>query len=340
MARIVYGIAAEGMGHATRSRPIIEELRKSHQVKVVTGDRAYDYLRKDFDCEKIQSFHIRYRNNAVSDLGTFFMNLKNSRRLLNSFRKVRSMINEFRPDMIITDFEPFTNYIGNMRAIPVISIDNMNILLQCRLDIPAKYWVHSLKSRIITKLLCPSADRYIITTFFYPEVKNDKATLVAPILRKEIVRLKPRKEDFVLVYQTSRSNKKLFELLKRVDEKFVIYGFNKERTDKNLHYKKSSNEEYYDNLRKCKAVITNGGFSLISEALYMKKPVLSIPVRKQFEQTNNALWLEREGYGKFSEKPCREDIESFLRSRYKTCEMSGNKEVIRLINSYLKANNL
>jgi hypothetical protein len=44
-------------------------------------------------------------------------------------------------------------------------------------------------------------------------------------------------------------------------------------------------------------VITGGGFSLLSEAVYLGKPVLSIPLRGQFEQLMNARYLQREGFG-------------------------------------------
>ena len=38
--------------------------------------------------------------------------------------------------------------------------------------------------------------------------------------------------------------------------------------------------------------MTNGGLSLIHEAIYLQKPILSVPVRHQFEQEMNARYLE------------------------------------------------
>ncbi|HLD86464.1 MAG TPA: glycosyltransferase family protein, partial [Candidatus Nanoarchaeia archaeon] len=55
-----------------------------------------------------------------------------------------------------------------------------------------------------------------------------------------------------------------------------------------------------------------GGFTLISEALYLQKPILSIPVEGQFEQTLNALYLKKLGYGVYAKKTTREGIEAFL----------------------------
>jgi uncharacterized protein (TIGR00661 family) len=43
--RILYGVVGEGMGHAMRSRVVLDELIKRHEVHVVVSGRAYDYLR-------------------------------------------------------------------------------------------------------------------------------------------------------------------------------------------------------------------------------------------------------------------------------------------------------
>ena len=47
-----------------------------------------------------------------------------------------------------------------------------------------------------------------------------------------------------------------------------------------------------------KAVIATAGFTLISEALYLHKPYLALPMQGQFEQELNAFQLESLGYGK------------------------------------------
>jgi UDP-N-acetylglucosamine:LPS N-acetylglucosamine transferase len=46
-----------------------------------------------------------------------------------------------------------------------------------------------------------------------------------------------------------------------------------------------------------RGVVTGGGFSLLSEAVYLGKPVLSVPLHGQFEQLMNARYLAREGFG-------------------------------------------
>ena len=65
----------------------------------------------------------------------------------------------------------------------------------------------------------------------------------------------------------------------------------------NLEFRPRSNEGFVEALRTARGVVAGGGFSLLSEAVYLGKPVLSIPLRGQFEQLMNARYLERLGYG-------------------------------------------
>jgi len=43
-----------------------------------------------------------------------------------------------------------------------------------------------------------------------------------------------------------------------------------------------------------------GGFTLMSEAVYLRKPLLSVPVVGQFEQVLNALYLQRMNFGQYA----------------------------------------
>jgi uncharacterized protein (TIGR00661 family) len=59
-------------------------------------------------------------------------------------------------------------------------------------------------------------------------------------------------------------------------------------------------------------VIANAGFSLISQALYVGKPYLAWPVKRQFEQVFNAYYIAQTGYGVYWEDLNKERVDSFL----------------------------
>ena len=50
----------------------------------------------------------------------------------------------------------------------------------------------------------------------------------------------------------------------------------------------------------------------MSEAIYLGKPIYTIPVKKQFEQLVNAIYMKKLGYGVFHEQITKESFEEFL----------------------------
>jgi uncharacterized protein (TIGR00661 family) len=130
-------------------------------------------------------------------------------------------------------------------------------------------------------------------------------------LRREILDAKPTTGEHVLAYVTAPSPD-LVEMLKRVRAKFVAYGFGREGEDGNITFKRPSLDGFMSDLVSCKAIIANSGFSLISEALYLGKPYLAVPVKSQFEQIFNAYYIEKTGYGAYWEKLEKEKVDSFL----------------------------
>jgi len=112
--------------------------------------------------------------------------------------------------------------------------------------------------------------------------------------------------------ETSKSYKKLLGILKNINKSFVIYGFDKNYKDENLIFRKFNEKQFLKDLSECKAVITNGGFNLICEAIYLKKPILSLPIKHQFEQILNALYVQKLEYGEFHERADESIINKFI----------------------------
>src|SRR5437868_1874994 len=78
--RILYGVVGEGMGHAIRSRVVLDELVQRHDVQVVVSGRAHDYLAKrasdHLQVKKIWGFTIVTEDNEVRNFRTLLENVK------------------------------------------------------------------------------------------------------------------------------------------------------------------------------------------------------------------------------------------------------------------------
>lgn len=317
MARILYAVAGEGMGHAIRSKAILDELSKEHEIVVASSNRAFDYLSRYFNTLRLYDLTIVYRKNSVSMLGTFLYNLLKAPFMFLYSLKLIPLILRFKPDIVVSDFEMLISYylpLLKIMRIPYITIDNVQVISSTKIDYPKRHWWPYFASKFVIHYTIPYADKKLISTFFYPEVKNKKTELFPPILRKEILSLKPKKGKHILVYQTSKTNTAMFPILKKFKERFIIYGFDKEEQDKNLNFKKFNDLEFFDDLSSCKAVIMNASFTLMTESLYLNKPVLSIPVKRQFEQELNALYLEKKGYGMHVKDLTEDNLNNFLSS--------------------------
>ena len=72
--------------------------------------------------------------------------------------------------------------------------------------------------------------------------------------------------------------------------------------------------DFADALSRCKGVIAPAGHQLLSEALYLGKPVLAFPQKNQYEQTVNARMLEKSGFGMHGRFFCmKSDMKRFFR---------------------------
>jgi len=114
----------------------------------------------------------------------------------------------------------------------------------------------------------------------------------------------------VLVY-LSRDVGDVEGILKKINERFVVYGLEKKGSVGNIEFKKKGSW-FLKDLKDCKAVIGTAGFSLIAESLYLKKPYFAIPLKGQFEQILNALLLKEKGFGDSAEKITKKNLEKFF----------------------------
>ena len=68
-------------------------------------------------------------------------------------------------------------------------------------------------------------------------------------------------------------------------------------TDGDLTFRPRSTGGFVEDSGPPAAVVAGGGFSLLSEAVFLGKPTLAVPLHGQFEQLMNARYLQREGFG-------------------------------------------
>jgi len=314
---IFYSICGEGMGHAIRSSVIIERIKEKYDVYIFSSDRAYSYLNSKFDnVYEIGGFNTVYINNKVDNLKTLANAIKrNPTNMKIGYENLYKKARELRPDVIVTDFEIYATSVAKLLDIPLISLDNIHMITQTKIHYPANKRIEMLKAKGVIKTYVVKPKVHILTSFFYPPVRAKKnAVIYPPVIREDILKLKPSNGDHVIVYQTSKESVRLVRKLKSLkNEKFIVYGFNVNKIDENLTYKEFNEDEFYEDLASSKAVICNGGFTFISEAISLKKPIYSVPAIGNFEQALNGYYVQRLGYGEYHEIMSAARVKSFLK---------------------------
>ena len=222
-----------------------------------------------------------------------------------------------------------------------MAVDNINMIDRCRHDreIVGPQREDYRIARMVVRAMVPNAGEYLVTTFFRPPLARRRTTLIPPIVRPEIAAATCEQGDHLVVYASGA--KREIEALKATGVPCFVYGMrggpDEPVKDRNLEMRPPSNEGFVEALRTCKGVVAGGGFSLMSEAVYLGKPLLAVPLRGQFEQLMNARYLQRTGYGMYVERTSVAALRLFLEgmgefegalSRY---EQVGNSVALRAV---------
>ncbi|HYV65882.1 MAG TPA: glycosyltransferase family protein [Myxococcales bacterium] len=353
--RILYGVVGEGMGHAIRSRVVLDELVKSHDVQVVVSGRAHDYLahraNEHLRVRKIWGYTLVTEDNEVRNFRTLLQNVRGA--VTGGWpRNVRAyfdLAREFQPEVVISDFESWSYLFAVNHRLPVISLDNIQMINRCRHE-PQIVRGHEADFQIargIVKTKVPGAWHYLITTFFYPPVRKRRTTLHPPVLRPEILSARSEPGGHLLVYQTYTTNAELPALLRKTGLECRVYGLRRDLKDPvregNLLYQPFSEQGFVEDLRTARGVVASAGFTLMGEAVFLRRPMLAEPVGKQFEQILNARYLESLGYGLCAEGITEAGLREFL-DRIPEFERNlagysqdGNRELLLKLDEVLQA---
>jgi len=332
VSRIVYGVAGEGSGHTSRAREMLRHLlQQGHDVRVVGYDRSYAALKDEFNCLEIEGLHIVSRDNKVSISGTIVHNLRRARRAMQRNKALVQLFNEFKPDVVISDFEPATAWLANWRRIALISLDNQHRLRYMKFQVPTALLFDKWMTRLIIALMIPRPTVSLATSLVLGESTNAFTRIFPPIVRQEVLDLQPQEKDFHLVYVTSAFESLTGVLKAFPDRTFHVYGHHAETQDQNISYRAFSGQAFVDDLAACRSVIATAGFTLMSEAMCLEKPYLALPMTGQFEQQVNALFLERSGCGMNARRASVQVLQTFFERH------AEHKRTLQQFNLSLKA---
>jgi uncharacterized protein (TIGR00661 family) len=303
--RVIYGAFAQGQGHFSKAAVLVPLLEaRGHDVLVVssgweTPPKGYAFRRH----RHFPGMAYVVANGRTDVRGTVLKWLKEAPQVMRHLWQVRTLVREFQPDLILSDFEPLTASPLLQAKCEVICISRQVALFDRQIPLPetGSFPSWSLGTRKLARttirLFTAGADR-----LFGYHYEPASSRCVPPIIRREIAALRPQPGDHVFVYNhydtaDSGSPEGLIDWANRTGVPVRAYGFPEIPRGPfgRVLFKPPGRDAMLNDLRTARAVFTSAGLTTPLEAFLLNKPVIAVPLPNQWEQEVNAYHLQSAG---------------------------------------------
>lgn len=352
MANILYALSGCNRGHTSRVLAITEGLRaRSHHVTFCCGGKAREILEGAGEpvLGAPSLMHAMSGNRALY-LRTALDSVRDGFKNFGVVSELTRAIDKLAPDLVISDFEAFAARAAERLQIPILSFNHQQVVTETRYPIPLRFALEAFVTRWTIRVVAPrNAVHTLVSSFYFPPLRDpDRTTLVGPVIRTAIRDARPeRGRHFLVYFNQGAGSAALLRALEASGERCVVYNIDAPSAGArsgNIVFRKPSLDGFLEDLTTCRGVIATAGYTLMSEALYLGKPLLVAPNGGIFEQTLNGLYLEREGLGKavYGRDVTAADVRDFARE-LETYEAnlprrsSGNQHALAVIERVLGA---
>lgn len=282
--KILYAIQGTGNGHVSRAREILPFLQKNHEVDIlISGTQA--------DVEL--PYPVKYRFHGMG----FIFGKKGGIDILETYKKsnLKVFFQEVNSlpvrlyDLIINDFEPVSAWACFQKNKPCISLSHQSAVLNKKAPQPKKT---DHFGRAILKKYAPTTTQYGFHFNSYDD------NIFTPVIRKEIREQSIANKGHYTVYLPAYEDKRIVKVLKEIDYiKWEVFSKHNKKAfkEKNIQIQPINNEAFIKSMAAATGVLCGAGFETPAEALFMKKKLMVIPMKGQFEQHCNAAALKSMG---------------------------------------------
>ena len=297
MARILYGVHGSQHGHAIRALTLARRFPQ-HEFLFVTSEEAAGILRRDYPVETALNPGTRYKNYSLDLWETVKLGVKTLARRESELKRLGRVIERFKPDACISDYEYFVPIAAKRAGVRCLSIDHQHVITLCRHQLPRSVWWDLRSTSFSVDNLFSNSTDHLVISFYQPPLKPGPHRAISPpIHREKVFEHEPSIGEHVLVYQSCSICDRFVPLLKTLGRPVIVYGYHRDEVDGPLTFKTFSEDGLLEDMASAAYVICGGGHTLMSEALQYGKPIISLPVRGAFEQWLNAHYLQKLGYG-------------------------------------------
>jgi uncharacterized protein (TIGR00661 family) len=282
--KIFYAIQATGNGHISRAMELLPWLEKFGTVDIFLSG-ANSTLSLDAP--------IKYRSNGLSLFYTCegALDYWKMTKKISPFRimkEVRDLPVE-KYDLVINDFECITSIACRQKKVPSVNFGHQASFQSAKTPRPEKpnkvgEWILQNYAR---------ASQYIGLHF---ECYDD--FIFSPVIKEEITRSEPANKGHITVYLPSYCEKQILAKLEPLkDHRFEVFSrqAKERRSTGHITFIPVDKTAFNKSLINCHGIICGAGFETPAEALFLRKKMIAIPIKGQYEQLCNAAALKKIG---------------------------------------------
>jgi len=282
--KILFAIQGTGNGHISRAREIVPLLQQYGEVDLlVSGTEAEVSLSQPLKYRFHGVSFVFGTNGGVDNWATW--KIMNLRRFWHDLRHLP--LKQY--DLVINDFEPVSAWACKFQRVPSVSLSHQCSFVSPNTPRPEK------KDPFAQWLL----KNYSPTTYHVGFHFERYDTFInTPVIRSEIRQMETSNLGHYSVYLPAYDDKTLLKHLGAVkDVQWEVFS-KRQKTPMqagNVQIFPVNNEAFNKSLASCEGLLTGGGFEGPAEALFLKKKVMMIPMKGQYEQQCNALSASKLG---------------------------------------------
>ncbi len=325
MARICYGVAGEGRGHATRARTMVELLRQEHTVTVFASHDAFDMLAAAYRNSEVEVLRIPGLRHGYGRSGrlnlacTAVAALPFLLRLDSTIAAITQVVASRQPDLVITDFEPLLPRAAKRLKVAFISLDHQRFLVDCDLSsLPRRLYRAARFMSLFVRAFYSGQELTVISSFYSLPVKPSARSVlqVGVLLRPELERATVTAGEHLVAYFRRGAPERLLRALASSGRQVRVYGAGPRPGEGNLTFCPISESGFVADLASAAALVTTAGNQVVGEAVALGKPVLALPESGNMEQEINAHFVQVCGAGCAVpfERLNRDNVSAFLRA--------------------------
>jgi uncharacterized protein (TIGR00661 family) len=282
--KILYAIQGTGNGHVSRAREIIPILQTKGEVDIlVSGTEA----------EVDLPFTVKYTFKGLS----FVFGKKGGIDLLATYKKgnLKRLYAEIRQlpvtdyDIVINDFEPVSAWACKLNQVPCIGLSHQAAVINKKSPKPKK---KDLVGKAVLNNYAPVSQQY---GFHFEMYDNN---IFTPVIRSQVRQATPLTKDHYTVYLPAYSDERIIKILGQFEHiHWQVFSkhSNKNYQVNNISIQRINNDDFIDSLVSCKGILCGAGFETPAEAMFLKKKLMVIPMKGQYEQQCNAAALKKMG---------------------------------------------